>query len=126
MTIIVQAHNAIAAVCPIHGISFGRPADKATWRIDFDDAATPEQRAAAQAVLEGYDLARDQHNAPIDAQIAALEAAKPGYVRGIREFILAMAAIVKADGGPDLMQNVGMQNVKALDDAVKALRSQRQ
>lgn len=50
-------HAAIAAVCPIHGVSIGRKNDKATWRIDFRDDATDAQRAAARALLEGFDRA---------------------------------------------------------------------
>lgn len=48
-------HDAIAAVCPMVGISVGDPADKATWRIDFEPGATEGQRAAAQAVMAVFD-----------------------------------------------------------------------
>lgn len=65
------------------------------------------------------------HNSGIDRQIAALEATRPGFVRGVREFMLGISQIVKAQGGPDLMLTPGMQNVKSLDDQIKALRSQR-
>lgn len=66
------------------------------------------------------------HNARIDAQIRLLEADSGGYMRGLREFMLATATVVKQQGGPDFMLNKGMQNVKALDDAIRALRAQRQ
>ncbi len=46
---------AIAAACPIIGVSIGRRDDKSTWRIDFDDAATVGERAAAAAVLAALD-----------------------------------------------------------------------
>lgn len=49
--------KAIRAVCPIDGVSIGRPADKATWRIHFRPEATPGQRAAAGAVLAAFDPA---------------------------------------------------------------------
>lgn len=49
-------HEIIAAVAPIMGVSIGDPADKATWRVDFDPAATIEQRNAAKALLVGYDI----------------------------------------------------------------------
>lgn len=52
-----QLHAAIAAVCPIHGVSIGRKDDKATWRIDFAPEADDAKKAAARAVLEGFDLA---------------------------------------------------------------------
>lgn len=66
------------------------------------------------------------HNAQIDAQIRALESASGGYMRGLREFMLAQTQVNVAAGGPDFMANKGMQNVKALDDAIRALRAQRQ
>ena len=46
----------IAAVCPIHGVSIGRRADKNTWRIDFKDEATAAQRRAAAAALAAFDV----------------------------------------------------------------------
>lgn len=46
-----------------------------------------------------------------------------GYVRGIREYMLGMAQIVTALGGPDVMVTPGMQKVKKLDDAIKAQRA---
>jgi hypothetical protein len=79
-----------------------------------------------QEELDAVDVAKIEHNARIDAQIKALEASRPGYVRGVREFMLGMALIAKQQGGPDLMLTAGMQNVKALDDQIKALRAQRQ
>lgn len=44
-------HVAVAAVCPIDGVAIVDPADKATWRIDFQPQATGPQRAAAQVAL---------------------------------------------------------------------------
>jgi hypothetical protein len=52
-----KLHEAIAAACPVHGVSIGRKDDKATWRIDFKDEATDAQRDAARAVLQGFDRA---------------------------------------------------------------------
>lgn len=49
--------QAIKAVCPIDGVSIGRAADKSTWRIDFADDATAEERAAATAVMAAFDPA---------------------------------------------------------------------
>lgn len=64
-------------------------------------------------------------NAAIDEQIRSLEVKSGGYMRGLREFMLAMAEVTRAAGGPDFMTNKGMQNVKALDDQIRELRSQR-
>jgi hypothetical protein len=49
-------HEAISAACPIHGVSVGRIGDKATWRIDFDAAATGEQKQAAVDVVAAFDV----------------------------------------------------------------------
>ncbi len=46
----------VGAVCPISGISFGDAADKATWKIQFSDTATDQQRAAAAGVIAAFDL----------------------------------------------------------------------
>ncbi len=47
-------HAALAAVAPIDGVSIGEPGDKATWRIDFAEAASPAEMAAAEAVLGSW------------------------------------------------------------------------
>jgi len=47
--------KALKAVCPIDGVSIGREDDKKTWRIDFRDGATAEQRASAADVLAAFD-----------------------------------------------------------------------
>lgn len=49
-------HNAIVAVAPIFGVAIGIRADKATWRIDFKPEATSQQRAAAQAIIDGFNF----------------------------------------------------------------------
>ena len=45
----------LLAAAPVVGLIVGNPDDKATWVVQFDDAANPEQRAAAQAVIDAYD-----------------------------------------------------------------------
>lgn len=50
-----RLHDAIAAVCPIDNVSVGDPADKATWVIRFDPAATAGQKTAAQSVITSFD-----------------------------------------------------------------------
>lgn len=55
MSATARLDNAIRAACPILGVSVGTPGDSGTVRIDFGPAATPEQRAAAQAVVDGFD-----------------------------------------------------------------------
>ncbi len=54
---IQKLHHQIAAVCPIVGVSVRAPGDKTTWRIDFADAATNAEIAAASAVVAAFDAA---------------------------------------------------------------------
>ena len=48
-------HDAIAAAAPIHGVAIVDANDRSTWRIDFEDNATDQQRAAAALALLTYD-----------------------------------------------------------------------
>lgn len=57
MTVVTRLHKDIRAVCPIVGVSIGRLSDKASWRMDFAAEATAPQRAAAQAVVDAFDVA---------------------------------------------------------------------
>ena len=53
---LLKLHDAVAAVCPIHGVSVGDGENKTTWIISFKDEATNEEKAAAQAVIDAADL----------------------------------------------------------------------
>ena len=121
----IKLDAAIKSVCPIHGVSIGRKDDKTTWRIDFKDEATAEQRASAQAVFDTFDHVAAEQPTSVE-KITDLERTEGQgvYVRGIREFMLGMAQIIAAQGGPDIAQTPGMQNIKRLDDKIKVLRSQ--
>ena len=68
-------HNAVKAVCPIQGISFGRLNDKSTWIIVYADNATNAQKAAADALLPTLNVldVPDEPD-PIEQRLAALEA----------------------------------------------------
>lgn len=66
--IIQRLDAALRAVCPIRGVSVGNAADKATWRIDFDPAATAQQRTDAAAVLSAFDVAAAQQQDVADQQ----------------------------------------------------------
>jgi len=44
----------VRLVSPIAGISFGDLNDKRTWRIDFDESATPQQKNAAKDVVDNF------------------------------------------------------------------------
>lgn len=112
----------------------GKTADFTRDLIVQDDGAGPylkhwdEEKLGprpTQEEIDAIDGNKLQHNAGLAAQMAALEAAKPGYVRGVREFMLGVSQIIaQIPGAPDLAQTPGMQNVKTLDDSIKALRAQ--
>lgn len=60
MSFIFVLDEKIKAVAPIDGIGVGRFEDKSTWRIDFKDEATQTERVAAQAVVDGFDVAAEE------------------------------------------------------------------
>ena len=41
-------------ICPIIGVSIGREDDNSTWRIDFADSATTEQKRAAMDLVDSF------------------------------------------------------------------------
>lgn len=59
-------YNALVAAVGVcfEGVSIGNASDKSTWRIDFFESATPEQRASAQAIILALD-----YNAYVDAEM---------------------------------------------------------
>lgn len=133
MSIAEKIDSAIRAACPIDGVSIGNPNDKTTWRIDFADSATAEQRAAAQSVIASFvvpvESPNDAINAQIDAQITALEQGQL-LPRGTREFTLyCMVRDAQRDLGltePQLYAaQVGYRRLKDFDAQIKALRAQR-
>jgi hypothetical protein len=84
-----QLHDSISAVCPIDGIAIGDPEDKSTWRLDFQPDATEEQRAAAAAIMEGFDPAAAVAR---DAVIAEIQQLENKQHRAIREVLLGIGA----------------------------------
>ena len=54
---ITVLHDRLALVAPIDGVSVAVENDKSGWRVDFKPEATPAQRAAAQAVVDAFDVA---------------------------------------------------------------------
>jgi hypothetical protein len=47
---------AVAAVCPIDGVSIGDERDRSTWRVAFMSTATNAQKLAAQAVIDAFSV----------------------------------------------------------------------
>lgn len=60
---LVRLSNAIALVCPIHGVSIGLIGDKATWKISFKPEATANQIAAANEVVQTFDTSPEAESA---------------------------------------------------------------
>ena len=133
---ITKLHAAIAAAgLPVISV---RKLGDGSFTADLDNG-TPEQYAQAQAIIDGFDAAKEEHNAAVDAQIRGHEQRElaPRYSReailvGIlkdhmRDFsVTAATAIAELTtvGGP--RYNAGFTKLKALDDQIKALRAQRQ
>lgn len=58
-----RLHDAIAAVCPIVGVSIGRVNDKNTWRFTAKPEATPAQISDAEAVIATWDSSQSADDA---------------------------------------------------------------
>ena len=106
-------HQAIAAVCQIGGISIGDENDKTTWRIDFADGATEEQKALAAAALAAFDIAgamKSELRAKVDADAerVRLRYITPGAG-------MAMTYIEKRDQA-NAVHGMGQQAANALTE----------
>lgn len=77
-----RLHEKIAAVAPILGVSIGVYDDKTTWKVAFDQSALPEQKSAAQAILDSFDIAamENQPGPKMDLE-AELNALKDALLR---------------------------------------------
>jgi len=53
---LAKLQTLINAVCPNSGIYIGNENDKTTWTFKASEVATPEQIAAAQAIIDAVDL----------------------------------------------------------------------
>lgn len=51
-------YDAVAAICPINGVSIGDSGDRATWHIDYAAVASAGQRKAAAGILAALDPAK--------------------------------------------------------------------
>ena len=96
MTTIVRLTEAIAAVCPIHGV-----VGTVTPLIDYRDEATTEQRTAAQAALAAFDWSQAAHDAWLlakqrSAAVAALNASRDEAIMAARAVTLAALDEVNA------------------------------
>lgn len=66
----------LQAACPcVIGVRADERANKAKWKIDYEHPPTPAQRAAVQAVIDGFDPDRlNMPMAPADKLIEVLKA----------------------------------------------------
>ena len=58
-----------AAGIPIFGVSVGRVDDKSSWRIDFADGATADQKTAAEQVVAAFDVKEPASHYLVDKSI---------------------------------------------------------
>ena len=81
-----RLHTRIALVAPIDGVCLGQ------LRIDFQPSATPEQRAAAQAILDAFDPVAAQ--AEIEAE-EAVERDRQEWLKTVKARYIADMAEVR-------------------------------
>lgn len=87
-------HNAIAAVCPIVGVTIGSDSDRTTWRVDFASDATDAQKAAGLAALVAFDPNAPEPMRYISKRIVVERLSAAGK----------LAAAFAALGGPGALQ----------------------
>lgn len=109
-------HSTLLTVAPVAGVAIGRLDDRATWRVDFDDAATAEQKAAAADLIAQYDIL-----APIKTRYHALldEAAENVRLRYVTPGA-AMAQVYreKLEQAEEVMAS-GEEAANALDEPAR-------
>lgn len=91
----IRLNNVIGSVCPIDGVALDMPAHKI--RVDYQSDATPEQLAAAQAVIDGFDWSDDaQQKYDIQAR-AMVSASDPGLQYVLSQLGKAIPAYAMPD-----------------------------
>jgi len=103
-----KLHNAVAAVCPINGVSVGNESDKATWSFVTSETATPEQIAAAQAVIDAADLSI------LDDVISIPKLEFKKRLQALGKYEVAAAAL--ASLSEDLKENWALVDCAATDN----------
>jgi hypothetical protein len=120
-----ELHKAISAVAPIVGVA-GMGDDMTRYRIDFDATATPDQIAAANALLASWPTLRENARkvaytyAQLDAwfseQISAGCAVSRGFTLGLKDsdvtlltgnYILSQAAVMAGLPIPPIVDIAG-------------------
>lgn len=84
MNLASELHNYISKVCPIDGVSIGNKSDPSTWRPQFKEGTTDEQKKAANEAVMSFDSVKREQ--VLKAQDALLEIDRKS-IRAIREYI---------------------------------------
>lgn len=88
MTIQSYIDCEIKRVCPIIGVRFGNLSDKTTWAIQYDDSATPEQIASAEAFLSAFIWDAEIQEIDRKNERDAKYINAPIYKKGYRDYLL--------------------------------------
>ena len=96
-TAAIVDHAIRAAGIPIIGVSLGDLADRSTWRVQFDPAATPTQQAQAATILATVAI-----DAPAQTAQARIEAhaqldASPIYLKAILLALVDQINLVRSN-----------------------------
>jgi hypothetical protein len=125
-----RLHDALAAVCPVAGVSIGDRADRSTWRVSYAPEATAAQIAAAQAVLAAFDPAaptaadvRAEEQRRIMRLLGARDAAHMGEIiaDGTREAVRLLRIGEERDWTTEEEQRAAA--LQAVDTAMTAIRA---
>lgn len=110
--------KAVNAVCPNTGMSFPKINDKATWLVRFTPEATQEQKDAAQAAIDAFDIATAQQGLPADEKEADCLAALNGGSGRID-----LQKLIKAKAISDEAYRLGKSPGQLTAQELNALRS---
>ena len=111
-----RLHARLNAVAPVEGVCLGER------RIDFAPTTTPEQRAAAQAILDAFDPVAEQ--AAVEAEEAD-DRDRQEFLRLIREKYAAMQSeLTQAREQIALEIGKNRTHIKALEAAFQQVRPQ--
>ena len=97
MLFLTHLNRKLKAVAPVSDISIGDWNDRNTWEVTYDKSATPADKSAAQAVIDGFDLSLAQEQD--DAQIALFEsdANLPRRVEDIFELAISKGLFTRQE-----------------------------
>ena len=80
----IRLKDTLLAVCPIVDVSIGNLADKSTWTFDAPTATDP-QKAAAQSVINAFDLSDAAQDAWEEDQLPDRKTLKQAAAQAIAD-----------------------------------------